>query len=59
MLARGAERTHGNRTNENDDVIVHTEDGDFGTLRIWMDWNAVTINGLRAWKGAANYACSF
>jgi RHS repeat-associated protein len=47
-----------NPANENDDVIVHTGNGDFGTLGIWMDWDAVTINGLKAWAGAANYACT-
>jgi hypothetical protein len=47
-----------NPANENDDVFVHSQDGDFARLSIFMDWDAVTINGLKRWKGAANYACN-
>ena len=46
-----------NPANENDSVFVHTGNGDFGTLHIFMDWHAVTINGFNMWKGAANDVC--
>jgi RHS repeat-associated protein len=47
-----------NPANENDDVFVHTGNGDFGTLRIYMSWHAVTINGFNVWKGAADDDCN-
>ena len=43
--------------NENHDVIVHTSDGDFGTLGTYMDWNAIYLNGLTKWKGTADVSC--
>jgi hypothetical protein len=46
-----------NSSNENDDVIVHTQNGDFSKLATRMDWHAVTINGSKRWPGAADYAC--
>jgi RHS repeat-associated protein len=48
-----------NPANENYNVIVHTNDGDFGTLRIWMDWHAVTINGFEKWTGTDDYECTY
>jgi RHS repeat-associated protein len=47
-----------NPNNENHDVVVHTDNGDFGTLAIYMDWNAIYVNGLTKWKGTADVSCS-
>jgi RHS repeat-associated protein len=46
-----------NPANENDDIFVHTGNGDFGKLHIFMNWHAVTINGFDKWKGATDDVC--
>jgi len=47
-----------NKANDNYDVAVHTNAGDFGTLGIFMNWNAVLVNGLKVWPGVAEYGCN-
>ena len=43
--------------NENHDVFVHSQAGDFGTLGIYEDERTIYINGLKKWPGTTDDTC--
>ena len=43
--------------NENHDVFVHSQAGDFGSLGIYEDERTIHINGLTKWPGTTDDTC--